>query len=247
MPSTKPCGAPAECKQGCACSEHALSLLKVLGTSSAAGYGIHLLATLVRHWLGAALSGGPRDMELLRAVTRQSRQLLSNSQSIRFGMFCGSFGFAYRFMSLVLKRWIRPGSTAGHATVSALSGGVAGLSLFWMPTTADSSIDRVSLSLNALVRALDAALLCLRDNGVLPAVPHFDSAVFILSCTEIMYSWFYHPDALPKVSQACAIVCLRLPQIFLLGCGRTGGPYSVPLCPRPFLHWMLRWCNQFLV
>lgn len=64
---------------------------------------------------------------------------------------------------------------------------------------------RTDFALFTTVRALDSFASFQKDwiRSKIKWIPNIiqsnaDSAIFILSCTEIMYSWFYYPEVLPK-------------------------------------------------
>eukprot|EP00008_Paramoeba_atlantica_P012179 CAMPEP_0201498904 /NCGR_PEP_ID=MMETSP0151_2-20130828/73610_1 /ASSEMBLY_ACC=CAM_ASM_000257 /TAXON_ID=200890 /ORGANISM="Paramoeba atlantica, Strain 621/1 / CCAP 1560/9" /LENGTH=292 /DNA_ID=CAMNT_0047890829 /DNA_START=130 /DNA_END=1005 /DNA_ORIENTATION=+ len=81
--------------------------------------------------------------------------------------------------------------------IAAFSGGaLAGLSLALIT---DSNNYQSSIALYLFVRALQLLVTSFWRKMKLPYFQHTDALIFILSCTEIMHAWFYHPTTIPAV------------------------------------------------
>jgi hypothetical protein len=84
--------------------------------------------------------------------------------------------------------------------ITALSGAVASVGLWLMPT-----LFQRDMAVLMLVRSLDVTLRrCFAQpevERVLPAIlrSHGDVVGFVFCCTEIMFAWFYTPHTLPAV------------------------------------------------
>jgi hypothetical protein len=79
---------------------------------------------------------------------------------------------------------------------SLAAGCVAGLPLLFVT---DRHNAQSSISLYVFVRAMELVVRELWASHSLPTPPHLDAAIFILSCSEIMHAWFYHPHTIPAV------------------------------------------------
>lgn len=83
---------------------------------------------------------------------------------------------------------------------AALAGAVAGSTVAVLGPLRGTFVDPVELSLHAAVRAAEHVLASATSNGHLPAAfrEHGATLVFVAACTQIMFSWFYQPEALPR-------------------------------------------------
>ena len=82
----------------------------------------------------------------------------------------------------------------------ALAGAVAGSMVAVLGPLRGTFVDPVELSLHAAVRAAEHVLASATRKGQLPAAfrEHGATLVFVAACTQIMFSWFYQPEALPR-------------------------------------------------
>jgi len=121
-------------------------------------------------------------------VAKLSRRILTDRQSFALGGFMAAFGLVYQTLP---RRWAARG--APPFVPPSVAGAVAGMSIHALSGSFGTSLDPTEPSLRALVRAVGAAA---GQPPLAATLPHIDAAVFIASCTVIMYAWFFHPASL---------------------------------------------------
>lgn len=123
---------------------------------------------------GSKRAGGPIAALVLRP-------------SLRFGAWAALFGLSYR----AVRRLTRS---------SALAGAAAGATTAMLLPLRGTLADPVELALHAAVRAGEHLLQVGVDRGYCHPVlgEHGGTLLFVAACTEIMFAWFYEPDALPR-------------------------------------------------
>jgi len=84
-----------------------------------------------------------------------------------------------------------------HPLGTFLAGCISGLAIF-LDVEPHGRERRVTLALYFFVRAAEVAFTSAVERGWCPYFPHTDTLLFVCSCTEIMYSWFYTPETLPR-------------------------------------------------
>lgn len=144
-----------------------------------AGMGIHICVSSIP-LLTRAIQGKLAFRKVPERVLRSA----FGRRALHVGLWAASFGLAYR----LAKRAKLPPTACG-----ALSG----LTVLLLLPLKDTYFDPTVLSLHAAVRA--GAFVARRAiaRGELPRWSHLETVSFVLSCWVIMYSWFYHPRALP--------------------------------------------------
>lgn len=115
------------------------------------------------------------------------RQLLLNRKAIRLGGWAASCGLAYASV----KRWSGSSAAAGVA---------AGATVAMLGPLRGTIADPVEFALHSAVRAAEQVLREAGSDGMLPPAlaEHGSVLVFVAACTQIMFCWFYQPDALPR-------------------------------------------------
>lgn len=141
--------------------------------------------------LSALRGGRPRRRAHGPSVTAQPwsghAHAAAGRRAFRVGVWAAATGASYA----VVRRL--SGSPA-------LAGAVAGSTVAVLGPLRGTFVDPVELSLHAAVRAAEHALASATSNGQLPAAlrEHGATLVFVAACTQIMFSWFYQPEALPR-------------------------------------------------
>eukprot|EP00002_Diphylleia_rotans_P022095 TRINITY_DN4319_c0_g2_i4.p1 TRINITY_DN4319_c0_g2~~TRINITY_DN4319_c0_g2_i4.p1 ORF type:complete len:434 (-),score=97.93 TRINITY_DN4319_c0_g2_i4:152-1453(-) len=164
-------------------------LLPTFCTSFAVGFGaratLKLLPPLIR------LHRTRKDRSVRRVVALLLR-ILSQRESLRFGLFSAAFLTLYKGLGAnqQWRQWMH--ATQNQTQASALlRGGVAGLSLVLAPVSM-----RVDLCLFVLVRALEASVRLAVEKGFLPSIPHADLLAMTVASTQIVWAWIFRPDIL---------------------------------------------------
>lgn len=83
-----------------------------------------------------------------------------------------------------------------HPLATFLAGTLAGTAVL-LDSEKHGRERRVTLALYLFIRVVEVAGESGVKRGILPSFYHADTALFTLSCTEIMYSWFFTPETLP--------------------------------------------------
>jgi len=113
-------------------------------------------------------------------------------ESLRFGLFVGSFSGLYRLALRVLQR-VRGEARTSNALVA---GAVASLALLW-----EEEDQRVTFSHYLLVRALQCVYNALKSRGKLDflgnSLKHGDSLLFAVSSAQVMYAYGARPETIP--------------------------------------------------
>jgi hypothetical protein len=107
--------------------------------------------------------------------------------SLRFGLFLGAMGFAYRLLQCLFCK-IRGRPTRGGAAAAAAIAGTAIL--------LDAPERRSTVSVYLFVRAAYELLRAGVASGALPDVPHLATLVFAACQAPIMYAFLREPHAL---------------------------------------------------
>jgi hypothetical protein len=158
-----------------------------------------LIAAVRRAAIGWLLNSGLAGATtLLRRGRKQGalqdvfRAVILNKHSVYLGLFMAVFGLMFQISRRALRRTPVPA-----AYQHALAGSAAGISILVLQPCKGTYLDPGALALHSLVRALQAAI---RQRGIGDVIaPHASaSLVFVACCTLIMYSWFFHPEALGK-------------------------------------------------
>lgn len=162
-----------------------------------------LVRALRRAAVGWLLNSGLSGFSALLRYSRKDgtlydvlQHMLRNKTSVYLGSFMAVFGILFQLSrravnDITVSRGLLMSSPAQYA----LSGGVAGLSILALAPCVGTHLDPYALSLHSLVRAIQAAA---RQHGSLRLSNHAGSLLFVACCTLLMYSWFYHPEALGR-------------------------------------------------
>jgi len=131
-------------------------------------------------WSPPRLPGGaPKIDELVRG--------LISHRAFRVGLWAAASGLSYA-------------ATKRATGSAAVAGAVAGSTVALLGPLRGTVIDPVELSLHAAVRAGEHVASSAHASALLPPLlrEHSGTLVFVGACTQIMFSWFYQPDALPR-------------------------------------------------
>lgn len=151
---------------------------------------------LRRFAIGFSLNSGVWILQQLLRFDRKRRinvmkilvRMLCNRESASLGAFMACFGLVYQLTKRLASR-----NTTSTITPAVVAGAAAGVSIHCLSASFGTHLDPTALSLHALVRSIEAAA---RQTSFARYLNHADAAIFISSCTVIMYCWFFHPSAL---------------------------------------------------
>ena len=145
-----------------------------------AGMGIHVCVSAIP-LLTRAVQGKLPFSQVPRRLLRSAL----GRRALHVGLWAASFGLVYRL--------------AKRAQVGApIAGALSGLTVLLLLPLRDTYFDPTVLSLHAAVRASAFLARVAIAKGHIPRQSHLETVSFVASCWVIMYSWFYHPRALPR-------------------------------------------------
>lgn len=126
-----------------------------------------------------------RGKSSLRSVIVES---MTNRECHQYGMAVGGFSFTWKLVNNCLRIYRLNNSRMN----GAISGGLAALSLIWLPSST-----RKSFSVQMMLRACQLLYNHNKHAGRLN-LPHGDLVLFALSCGSIMYAFILRPSTIPR-------------------------------------------------
>lgn len=157
-------------------------LVKTLLLNFGRGFGAGYLAYVAYKMLPALLKS--RGMSKILARLRQAMQGVN---SVRFGLFLGSYLAIYKTVMRATKR-INPNPPDRTSYRSAVAGALAGTTLALAP---DDS--RTSISLFFFVRAIEIAARYGAEHGWVPKTDKGDTIAMMLASSQILTAWVFRP------------------------------------------------------
>ncbi len=144
------------------------------------------------------------------------------ANSVPLGIFLGSFGGGYPLCRYFLQKAFHK-NPLPPMLVTFISGFIAGLAIL-LDFEKHGKERRVTLALYTFVRSLEMLFNSAVSRNMIKPWFHGDTFIFILSCTEIMYSWFYTPETLPPayVTWITKMANMDLPLLEFLRLKRLG-------------------------
>jgi len=113
-------------------------------------------------------------------------KVLLRSDAVPLGTFMGLMSASYP----LAKHWIGRAIGSPDHPLAALGAGAVAFSAIGFDSAPHGLDRRVTFALYLLVRAAESFGESLVDKGLVPFIPHMDTILFQLSCTEIMYVFF---------------------------------------------------------
>ena len=137
--------------------------------------------------------GGRTPPPIAAMLHRELRSVLRRD-AVPFAAFVGVFAASYPVLRNVAASALGP--TRQHWAPAAA--GAVAASAILLDTSPGARDRRTIFALYMMVRAGESVATSLVRHGRAPYVAHLDTILFQLSCLEIMYSWFFTPETMPR-------------------------------------------------
>jgi len=149
---------------------------------------------VLRHWLSILIIGKSKFYQAIAAA--QPKQHDQNYQRQKKEKQKERSEIVDQHQKTKINSLSSPSSSPYHPLATLIAGTVAGACILF-----DSELHgkerRLTFSLYLFVRVMEAACHGAVANHLIKPWNHADTMIFVFSCTEIMYSWFYTPETLP--------------------------------------------------
>ena len=162
-------------------------LLRILITALV----IAVQRVLGRGGTGATATG--RQSSIARLLHHELDSVLRR-EAVPFAAFIGAFAASYPILREVAGGLLGPKRQEWVPTVA----GAVAASAILLDNSKGARDRRVIFALYMMVRAGESVATSLVKHGKVPYFAHMDTVLFQLSCLEIMYSWFFTPETLPR-------------------------------------------------
>ncbi|KAJ3259977.1 hypothetical protein HK103_001487 [Boothiomyces macroporosus] len=174
------------------------SLNQIFTHSATSSARVFIVSFLIR--------GGVKFLLLLLKSLVDAIKEAFGGEATRFGSMIGLFSFIWKLVSNSLafiegKHTKRQGAIAGF---------LAGFAIL-----CESKENRVGYTQQFFMRSMQAGKNALKQRQF-PTVPHGDTLLFSLACAQILYSYAFRPQTLPREYYSFMLKTARVPKQSLL-------------------------------
>jgi len=166
-----------------------------LGYGFEVGPGVlRILITVLVIAVQRLMGRQPGKASSIGRLLRHELNSVLRREAVPFAVFVGAFASSYPLLRALLADALGP---RRRQWAPALAGAAAATAIV-LDTSKGARDRRTVFALYMMVRAAESAATSLVAHGKVPYFAHMDTLLFQLSCLEIMYSWFYTPETLPR-------------------------------------------------